>query len=121
MGSTGWQETAVCQNRRTVILNHPNLTATIYDKRGRILSVGKNSYVKTHPRQARLARLLEQPDRVFLHAEIAAIARCKRLEKAYRIRVERYGARGEPRLAKPCSICQKAITLAGIQITEYTE
>ena len=29
-----------------------NIIATVYDRRGRVLAVGKNSYVKTHPKQS---------------------------------------------------------------------
>jgi len=32
-----------------------NLTATLYDKRGRKLAVGTNSYTKTHPLQGKFA------------------------------------------------------------------
>jgi len=100
--------------------NHPSMTAIIYDKRGRILSIGKNSYIKTHPYQKKLACKCGFPDRIFMHAEIQAILKCKNIDKAYRIFVSRYSSDGKPKNAKPCPICTEAIKLAGIQHITYT-
>lgn len=97
-----------------------NLTAIITDRKGNVLSIGKNSYVKTHPLQARHAAMMGVPDKIHLHAEIHAIALCKNLDKAYKISVFRYGRNGKPLLAKPCSICQSAIRSTGIKIVEHT-
>lgn len=97
-----------------------DLTAIIYDKRGRILSIGKNSYVKTHPLQAHHARRVGKDEKIFLHAEIAAIARCRNLDQAHKIAVMRFNADGEPVTAKPCEICVDAIRMAGIAHVEHT-
>lgn len=94
------------------------ITATIFDKKGRILSVGKNSYTKTHPRQAHLAAKCGHHHKVYLHAEIAALVKCK--GQPHKILIERYNRRGEPLLAKPCEICQMAIKEAGINFIEFT-
>jgi deoxycytidylate deaminase len=96
------------------------LTATIYDKRGRVLSIGQNSYVKTHPMQAKLAQAAGEPYKVYLHAEIHAITRCMDLSKAHTIRILRYDEDGSPANAMPCKICQSAIAAAGIKNVEYT-
>ena len=96
------------------------LTAIIYDKKGKVLSIGKNSYIKTHPLQAKHAERVGLPDKQYLHAEIHAIARCKDLSKAHRILVTRFGKTGEPLLAKPCPVCQSAIKAAGIELIEHT-
>lgn len=96
------------------------MTAIIYDKRGRVLSIGKNSYVKTHPMQARLAAKHGEPHKVFMHAEISAITRCSDLSKAHSIRVIRYRDDGTPGSAKPCQICVSAIEAAGIEVVEHT-
>lgn len=95
-------------------------TAVIYDKRGRILSVGQNSFVKTHPMQAKLAHAAGLPAKKFLHAEVAAILKCRDITKAKKILVSRWGATGNPLLAKPCPICESAIKAAGIEIVEHT-
>ena len=97
-----------------------NITAIIYDKRGNVLSIGKNSYVKTHPVQAAWAQRAGEPKKVFLHAEIDAIIKCRDLSKAHRIAVFRYTEEGSPANARPCCICAKAIRAAGIKIIEHT-
>ena len=96
------------------------LTAVIYDKKGRVLSVGRNSYTKTHTIQAMYAKSNGNPEAVFLHAEIDAIVRCRDLSRAHKIFVARYERNGSPRIAKPCPICQSAIEAAGIKIVEWT-
>ena len=100
-------------------LRRPKLTATIYDRRGRILSVGHNHYNKTHPAQARYAQRAGMPHRQFLHAEISALIKCKS-DDAYKIKIERYDARGNPKLARPCPVCELAIKESGISFVEYT-
>lgn len=97
-----------------------DVTAIIYDKRGRVLSVGKNSYTKTHTLQAHHANKVGLPAKVFLHAEVHAIARCKDLRKAHKIVVLRYTKDGRPANAKPCKVCQSAIAAAGIAVVEHT-
>lgn len=97
-----------------------NITAIIYDRRGRVLSVGKNSYIKTHPLQAHHAKKAGEPHRVFLHAEIHAISKLKDLNSAHRIEIFRFLEDGTPALAKPCSICCSAIKASGIKIVTHT-
>lgn len=97
-----------------------DITAIIYDKKGRVLSIGQNSYVKTHPLQAKHALQAGEPHKQFLHAEIAAIIRCRDLSKAHRIFVSRVGKSGKPVLAKPCPVCESAIRAAGIKFVEHT-
>lgn len=96
------------------------ITAIIYDKKGRVLSIGRNSYVKTHPLQAHYANKVGYNHKIFLHAEVHAIVRCKELDKAHKIIIFRFGAGGEPRLAKPCEICREAISHTKIKKIEYT-
>ena len=97
-----------------------DVTAIIYDKRGHVLSIGKNSYVKTHPLQAKHAAKVGNPKAVFLHAEMAAIVRCKDLSKAHTIRVVRIDHNGNEALAKPCPVCSSGIEAAGIPNIEHT-
>ena len=95
------------------------IQARCYNKRGQLLSVGFNSYTKTHPLQKWFAGLAGMNDKQYLHAEIDAILRAKG-SKIHRIVVERYGKDGHPRLAAPCPICQLAIAAFGIKIVEHT-
>jgi tRNA(Arg) A34 adenosine deaminase TadA len=96
------------------------VTAVIYDKRGRVLSIGQNSYVKSHPVQAKHAKRVGREHNIYLHAEIAAITRCPDISRAHKIFVTRYDASGNPTLAKPCEICQSAIRATTIKIIEHT-
>ena len=96
------------------------VTAIIYSKKGRVLSIGKNSYTKTHTYQAKIAESVGEPFKIFLHAEIHAITRLKDINKAYRISVFRYNADGNPVNAKPCQICAHALKQTPIKRIEHT-
>lgn len=98
------------------------IKATIRDRKGRVLSVGYNSYTKTHPEQARFARLAGTERKTYLHAEVAAIIRAcrRRMEPPHSISIERFNSSGQPKLAKPCPICMLAIKEAGIKEVRYT-
>lgn len=96
------------------------ITAVIYDRKGNVLSVGQNSYVKSHPLQAKHAAKAGNPLAIYLHAEIHAIVRCRDLSKAHRIFVSRWAKDGQPASAKPCKICMSAIKAAGIEHIEHT-
>lgn len=82
--------------------------------------MGKNSYVKTHPLQAKFAQEVGLDDKVFLHAEVDALVRLKDWSRAHKIVVTRINRHGKPLLAKPCKVCQHAIKLAGIRHVEHT-
>lgn len=97
-----------------------NITAVIYDRRGRVLSIGQNSYIKTHPIQAKHAEKMGEPYKQFLHAEIHAIVRCSDIKRAHRIFVSRFDRDGNPTLAAPCPICMSAIRATGIKVVEHT-
>ena len=97
-----------------------SVSAVIFDKRGRVLSIGKNSYIKTHPLQAEYARRAGEPHKVYLHAEVDAIVKCSNLDRAEKIVVFRHTEDGSPASARPCKICQHAIKLAGIKNVEHT-
>lgn len=97
-----------------------HITAIIFDKRGRPLSIGQNSYTRTHPRQAAIAAKVGLPEKKFVHAEFVAITKCRDLKKAHKIVVMRYNKDGEPVNAKPCKICEQAIALTPIKIVEHT-
>jgi tRNA(Arg) A34 adenosine deaminase TadA len=103
-----------------VASNKHSLTAIIYDKKGKVLSVGQNSYIKTHPLMARYASKVGEPARIYLHAEIHAITKCKDLKRAYSIFVSRYNKQGQPVNAQPCRICQEALLKVGIKEIIHT-
>ena len=98
-----------------------NIVATVYDKRGRKLTEGTNSYTKTHTLQAKFAVRVGLDDKIYLHSEVSALSKLKKHHKPYRIVVERYKDNGDPALAKPCLICQAAIESHGITLVEWTK
>lgn len=98
-----------------------NVSAVIFDKRGRPLSMGRNSYEKTHPLQAKAAAAVGEPYKVFLHAEISALVRLSDTDRqrAYKMVVMRYNKEGKPMNAKPCKVCQRVLQSFNI-IVEHT-
>lgn len=84
------------------------------------MSVGQNSYIKTHPLQAKHAHKAGLPEKQFLHAEVHAITRCRDLRRANKILITRYNRHGEPVLAAPCPVCMSAIEASGIKFIEHT-
>jgi deoxycytidylate deaminase len=97
-----------------------DITAIIYDKRGRVLSIGRNSYIKTHPLQKYHADKVGLSDKVYCHAEISAIIRLRDNQKPYKIFISRLLKDGSFGNAKPCLICQSAIKACGIKEVEFT-
>ncbi len=96
------------------------LKATVYDKKGNILSTATNNYTKTHPQQAFFAQLVGQPARVYLHAELLALLRVPRGSLPYKLSVERYKKDGTEGNAEPCEICKAAMRHYGVTKVEYT-
>lgn len=96
----------------------PNVVAFALDKKGRLLSTGFNSYVKTHPYQKRCARKAGDQFKQYLHAEISAIIKAK--QQVHSLVVIRISKAGDFMLAKPCPICYLAIGEAGIKNVYYS-
>jgi len=96
------------------------IVAKVYDRRGILLAIGKNSYSKTHPIQAEWARSVGLPEKEFLHAEVSAIIKAIKRGKPFRLTVERYLRDGSPGNAEPCKICKAFAKHIGIERIEYT-
>lgn len=94
------------------------ITAHAYDKRGRLLAVGRNSYTKTHPLQASYARRVGKPDASYLHAEFAALLRAR--QPVYKLVVRRENKDGSTGNSKPCPICAAFIADQGVVVVEHT-
>lgn len=95
------------------------ITAYAYDKRGRLISIGRNSYAKTHPIQHHFAKLSGKPSAIFLHAEIACLLKAGR-KAVHRLEIFRFNKHGESVLAAPCPICQLAIKAWGVKHVYHT-
>ena len=75
-------------------------------KKRRIVSIGYNSYIKTHPLQAKYASIVNEPQRIYLHAEIAAIINSAvKIDSLFVYRIKN----GVLQNAKPCDACQTLI------------
>jgi len=98
-----------------------NFTVFIKDKRGRVLSVGKNNYGKTHPLMFKLGKKHNLEEKVFLHAEVDAIIKCPNLDRAYTIEVYRINSQGKYMPSKPCPICRSAIESTTIKQILYMD
>lgn len=99
-----------------------DITAIIKDKHGHIISRANNSYVKTHPVQARLAEQVGREKKIYLHAEVLAILRAgEKIEKAHTIEIYRFDRMGRTKLAKPCPICMELIKTTPIRNIVYTK
>jgi len=98
-----------------------NIKSYIFDKRGRVLSIGSNSYISSTRLQRYHARKTGNPEKIYLHSEVDAISRCVNLNKAHRILVVRIGTNGEYLLSKPCEVCMSAIEATPIRIVQWSE
>lgn len=96
------------------------IQAWCYDKKGNLLSTAINSYTKSHPLQAHFANLVGMPQRIYLHAEIAAILKCGD-KKIFSIKIERRNRKGKLLPSKPCPICSKAIEAFEISKIEFQD
>ena len=88
--------------------------------KNKVITQGVNQDTKSHPLQARLAEAVGLGEKIYLHAEISALVKCK--SEVDTIVVARLGGHSgdEIRNAKPCKICELAIREAGIKNVYYT-
>lgn len=90
------------------------IEAYCFLKNSRLLSFATNSYNKSHPIQSYFAAKVGLPNKIYLHAEIAALLKTKG-KNVYSIHVIRKDAKGNLANAKPCPICMEAIKAYGIK------
>lgn len=95
---------------------HKQVGAILLAK-GKVVETGVNIR-KTHPTQAKWAIRAGLPEKIYLHAEMAALVRCK--EDADTIVVARVNRQGKLRNAKPCPICRLALEQAGVTQVCYS-
>ena len=88
--------------------------------KNKIVATATNIETKTHPIQARFAKRVGLHEKIYLHAEIAALVKCK--EECDTIVVARLGGHNhdELRMAKPCPVCALALKEMGITNIHYT-
>jgi tRNA(Arg) A34 adenosine deaminase TadA len=108
----------LCSDATTLDSNRFRVAAIVTDKRGKIISQATNSYNKTHPLQKEYADKVNRPTKIFLHAEIAALVKCRHIP--HTIYVSRFFRDGKMALAKPCPVCEMALREAGVKKVIYT-
>ena len=81
--------------------------AILADKRGKIVSIGFNSYTCTHPIMHKESRKLGMY-KDYLHSEVDAVLKDKH-NKGYSLYIARVGASGEPLHSAPCVVCYSVI------------
>lgn len=96
------------------------LYACVLDKQGNILGEGKNEYLKSHPVQAKYAKIVNRPNAIYLHAECNAIVKALKHGKPYSIWIARAMSNNQSASAKPCDICQLLIKKSDIRQIHYT-
>lgn len=95
------------------------VVAMAFDKRGRLLSIGLNSYRKTHPFQAKYSHIAGNGDQIYIHAEIDAILKAR--NHVHKMVIARYGRHGNCLPSQPCSICLQALIDAGVEELEFVK
>lgn len=96
------------------------LTATTFDRKGRVIAHAKNDYNRSHPLSKYFSlKAGESEKKCALHAELSAIikSRGKPIDSIF---VQRFAADGSYALAKPCKSCQEAIKAYGIRLVRFT-
>ena len=103
-------ESSLSKKKVGAILIHKN----------KVVAHGVNQDTKSHPLQARLAEMVGLSEKIYLHAEISALVKCR--SDVDTIVVARLGGHGGDQLrnAKPCPICALALKEAGIQNVYYS-
>jgi tRNA(Arg) A34 adenosine deaminase TadA len=86
----------------------------------KVITQAVNQDKKSHPLQARLADMVGLSEKIYLHAEISALVKCR--SEVDTIVVARLGGHSghEIRNAKPCPICSLALQQSGIEHIYYT-
>jgi tRNA(Arg) A34 adenosine deaminase TadA len=86
--------------------------------KNKVIVAATNLETKSHPLQAKFAERVGLKEKIYLHAEIAALVKCR--EDVDTIIVARVNPQGKLRMARPCPICQLALQEAGITHVHYT-
>ena len=94
--------------------------AVLYNSKKREITSATNNDDKSHPRQAWWAERVGLREKIYLHAEMAALIKAR--EDADTIVVVRLGGHDGKSLrnAKPCPICEPALRFAGIKHVYYS-
>lgn len=93
------------------LTNKQKIVAFVLNQKGHVLTVGWNSYTKSHPTQKLEAGLFGEEHKQYLHAEVSALTRLtrKQLGKQSAIVIIRLGSKNRLLAGCPCKICASVI------------
>ena len=86
--------------------------------KNKVVVTATNLETKSHPLQAKFAERVGLHQKIYLHAEIAALVKCR--EECDTIVVARVNPQNKLRMARPCPICELPLHEAGITKVYYT-
>ena len=86
--------------------------------KNKVVVTATNLETKSHPLQAKFAERVGLHQKIYLHAEISALVKCR--EECDTIVVARVNPQNKLRMARPCPICELALHEAGITKIHYT-
>jgi deoxycytidylate deaminase len=92
-------------------INKQKIVAFVLNQKGHVLTVGWNSYIKTHPKQKEASILFGEVHKQYLHAEVCALTRLnkKQLGKQSAIVIIRLDSKNNLLPSCPCRICASVI------------
>lgn len=97
-----------------------HITATAFDKKGRVISTGINEYNRSHPLFKHLSLLAgESEEKIYKHAEFSACIAAGRKE-IHTLLVQRHHNNGEPANAEPCKTCKLVLKYFGVKKVIFT-
>jgi tRNA(Arg) A34 adenosine deaminase TadA len=100
-----------------------NVVAICFDRRGKVFSIGTNSFSQSSGKMAELSKQVDEDEKVFFHAEISSLTRWRRYSKdtnPHGIYVARLSKAGTLVNSKPCNTCALGLRLAGIRKIYHT-
>ena len=94
------------------------LVGAVLLNKNRVVTTATNLERKSHPLQAKFAERVGLKEKIFLHAEIAALVKCR--EECDTIIVARVNNQNKLRNSRPCPICSLALKQAGVSKVYYS-
>lgn len=94
------------------------LVGAVLLNKNRVVTTATNLERKSHPLQAKFAERVGLKEKIFLHAEIAALVKCR--EECDTIIVARVNNQNKLRNSRPCPICSLALKQAGVSKVHYS-
>lgn len=97
------------------------ITASCFDRKGRLISTANNDYKKSSTFMKKFADLANEPYKVYWHAECHSIYKAvKQSKDIHSLVVTRFDSKGNFRNAKPCNVCMQAIKFYDIPEVYYS-